>query len=256
MNDMWKLKEDNTNAVITAEKHIESCHKGNCPSLPESALMFYMYSGVEYTKQHHKSKLITDKLPCFLNSRPVYRLKDYDVCFLHGGWGAPMAADTVETLKALGVKNVVSVGMFGAFSEHVNSGDIVVPDKAFSEEGTSLHYYENSECFYPDKALHKQALKCIDNAKALPIVSTDAVYRQTFYKEQLWREKGAVGVDMETSALFSVGNYLGINAVSVLIASDKHPVEEKDTAWKWTMTKEMRYNFFEKCIDFAKGIKL
>ena len=30
-----------------------------------------------------------------------------------------------------------------------------------------------------------------------PIVSSDAVYRQTFGKEQLWREKGAVGVDKD-----------------------------------------------------------
>ncbi len=40
--------------------------------------------------------------------------------------------------------------------------------------------------------------------------------------------------------------------VSVLIASDKHPVKETDMDWKWTMTKEMRYDFFEKCIRFAK----
>ena len=48
-----------------------------------------------------------------------------------------MAVDTLETLNALGVKNVVSVGMFGAFSEKISSGAILVPNKAFSEEGTS-----------------------------------------------------------------------------------------------------------------------
>ena len=26
-------------------------------------------------------------------------------------------------------------------------------------------------------------------------ISTDAVYRQTFFKEELWRSKGAIGVD-------------------------------------------------------------
>lgn len=251
---MWRFKEDNTSAVITAEKHIKSNRKNGCASLSKTAVLFYMHGGVDWLKKNYKCRLITDRFPSFLNARPIYKIKNNNVCFLHGGWGAPMAVDTLETLHALGVKNVVSVGMFGAFSEKVNSGDIIVPNKAFSEEGTSLHYYENKKEFYPNNKLHGKALKQIENSASFPVVSTDAVYRQTFYKERLWRDKGAVGVDMETSALFSVSEYLGMNTVSVLIASDKHPVEEQDTDWKWTMTKEMRYNFFEKCIAFATGI--
>ena len=72
-------------------------------------------------------------------------------------------------------------------------------DKAFVEEGTSLHYYEQIDFARPDEQLFEQLQK-IPGAKVLPIVTTDAVYRQTFYKEQLWREKGAVAADMETSA--------------------------------------------------------
>lgn len=252
---MWKFSEDKTNAVITAEKHIASCHKSECEVLPETAILFYMNSGIEYTQKHYKCKLITDKFPSFLNSRPVYKLKEYNVCFLHGGWGAPQAADTIETLYALGVKNIVSVGMFGAFAENVDSGDIIVPDKAFSEEGTSLHYYENTDCFYPNEQLRVKALKCVAGSKSLPVISTDAVYRQTFFKEQKWRDRGAVGVDMETSALFSIGEYLGLNVVSILIASDKHPMKENDSSWSWTMTKQMRYDFFQKCVDFAIKIQ-
>lgn len=251
---MWKFSDDKTAAVITAEEHSKSSHEFYNGGLPETAVLFYMHSGVEYTKHHDSSILIAGRLPTFLNARQVYGLKDCGVCFLHGGWGAPMAADTLETLSALGVKNIISVGMCGAFAENVNSGDILIPDRAFSEEGTSLHYYENADCFYPNELLHKRALECIPNAKSRPIVTTDAVYRQTFYKERLWREKGAVGVDMETSALFSVGKYLGVNAVSVLIVSDRHPLREKGGHWSWKMTEEMRYAFFEKCINFAKQI--
>lgn len=251
---MWTFEQDQTKSIITAEKHIESYRKSSCTELPETAILFFMHSGVDYLKKNYKYKVITERFPSFLNSRPVYKLKNQDICFLHGGWGAPMAVDTIETLFALGVKNVVSVGMFGAFSKNVNSGDIVVPDKAFCEEGTSNHYYGNIEFSFSDETLHQLALKEIDGALSFPIVTTDAVYRQTFYKEQLWRDKGAVGVDMETSSLFSVGKYLGLNVVSILIASDKHPETENEPDWQWTMTKEMRYDFFEKCINFAKRI--
>lgn len=252
---MWKYSDDNTAAIITAQKHIDSCRKGRKVKLPKTAVLFFMYSGVEYTISKFDTELITETLPTFLHSRPVYKIKNSDVCFLHGGWGAPMAADTIETLAVLGVKNVISVGMFGAFSENVNSGDIIIPNIALSEEGTSRHYYEKDDIFEPSTKLHSLALNTIKGAKSLPIVSTDAVYKQTFYKENLWRGKNAVGVDMETSALFSVGKHLGIDVVSILIASDKHPINENDCSWKWTMTQTTRYKFFNDCINFSLQIK-
>lgn len=251
---MWKNIDDNTKPVITACEHIASCHKTKCSELPETALLFFMRGGIDYLNENYQTELVTDKFPSFLNSRPIYRMKNHNVCFLNGGWGAPMAADTLETLKALGVKKVVSAGMFGAFGEGIASGDAVVPDKAFVEEGTSLHYFESIEYSLPDEILHNKAEKYFENSKSLPIVSTDAVYRQTFYKENVWRNKGAVGVDMETSALFSVGKCIGLSVVSVLIASDIHPISEKDDSWKWKMTKQMRYEFFDKCIKLALNL--
>lgn len=248
---MWNFKEDNTSAVITADKHIASSRKGGGISLPETAVLFYMHGGIEYMISNYDTELISKHFPSFLNSRPIYRIKNSDVCFLHGGWGSPMAVDTLETLAALGVKKIISIGMFGAFAEGVNSGDILIPGKAFTEEGTSFHYFDKIEYSKPNAQLHRKALRHFDNAKAYSIVTTDAPYRQTFYKENLWREKGAVGVDMETSALFSVGKYLDVHVVSVLIASDKHPMKENGECWKWTMSQKDRYNFFDKCIHFA-----
>ena len=253
---MWKYNEDTTKPIITAKAHIESGHKNGCEQLPSTAVLFYMHGGIEYMKLKHKGRLLSKKFPRFLNACPIYKMKDYDICFLDGGRGAPQAVDTLETLAALGVKNVITIGMFGAFGEVVESGDIIIPNRAFVEEGTSLHYYDKIEYAEPNAELLKKAAETIDGTKALPIVSTDAVYRQTFFKEALWREKGAVGVDMETSALYSVGALLDINVVSILIASDKHPLNESESAWKWTMKNKVRFEFFDKCIEFAKKVKL
>lgn len=143
--------------------------------------------------------------------------------------------------------------MFGAFDDKVDVGDIVVPLKVFVEEGTSLHYYQSIEYAEPDKGMAKTAAS-LSLGKLLPIVSTDAVYRQTYYKEQLWREKGAVGVDMETSAVLSVSKYLGIKAAAILMASDKHPKDESEPKWKWHMTQEMRYHLFEKAKIIAEAL--
>lgn len=51
--------------------------------------------------------------PRFLNKCPIYEIKDLNICFLDGGRGAPQAVDTIEILKALGVKTVISVDCVG-----------------------------------------------------------------------------------------------------------------------------------------------
>ena len=158
--------------------------------------------------------------------------------------------DTLETLNALGVRNVICAGMCGAFAEGVNVGDVIVPNRAYVEEGTSLHYYESIDYAEPDAELLEIMLKLPDT-KMLPIVSTDGVYRQTYKKEQLWRGKGAAGVDMETSAMLSVGKYLGVRTAALLTASDKHPMHPGDPKWKWSMTQDLRIKTAELALAAA-----
>ena len=252
---MWFYKDDNTRPVISASEQVVSPHgrKENF-TLPKTAVLLYM-SGLDFIKERYETELITERFPRFLNACPIYRIRDHqDICFLDGGRGAPQAADTVETLNALGVKNIISVGMIGGFSSLIQTGDMIIPPFAYSEEGTSLHYFENEASYKPDEALLQAASVFSSNCKQYPIVTTDAVYRQTFHKEALWREKGAVGVDMETSAVFSVGGYLGLKTVAMLLVSDVHPQHEGEQKWSWKVTKEMRKEVIYQAIDFALSL--
>lgn len=250
----WKHEEDMTKPVLTAKEHIESCHSDTSTlRLPNIAILFFMNSGVDYFVEKYNCPLILKKLPRFLQGCPVYQLNN-NICFLDGGRGAPQAVDTVETISILGVKNILSVGMFGAFDNRVEIGDIIVPGKAFVEEGTSLHYYNSIEYAEPDEHIKEIAVS-LTSGKSLSIVSTDGVYRQTFYKENLWRKKDTVGVDMETSAVLSVSKYLGINTAAMLMASDKHPENSAAPKWTWNMTHEMRCNLFDKAKMVAEAIE-
>lgn len=251
---MWTYPEDRTAGVITAAAQCRSEHgDAGCPRLPETAVLFYMHSGPAYLQQTRPCRLLLEKLPRFLQGGPVYGLGDA-LCFLDGGRGAPQAVDTLETLAALGVRRVFTVGMCGSFSDQVRVGDILTPSRAIVEEGTSLHYYPAISEARPDPAL-LHALSAIPGAKPLPIVSCDAVYRQTFFKEQLWREQGAVAVDMETSALFSVGAYLGLPVAAALMVSDCHPRCEGDSPWSWEMTPALREQLFEAVITAILSIE-
>ena len=132
-------------------------------------------------------------------------------------------------------------------------GDIVIPNRAYVEEGTSLHYYETIEYSEPSAQLFDRLKSSISNYRIAHIVSTDAVFRQTFYKEEIWRKKGCVGVDMETSALLSIGRYLNLNVVSILMVSDKHPIHENEI-WEWKMTGDLRKQMLYHVIDFALSL--
>ncbi|WP_459130147.1 nucleoside phosphorylase [Guggenheimella bovis] len=252
---MWLLDNDNTEALITAKEHIDSSHGGKRVKLPGTVVVFFMGGWMDYLRDYEKGYELEEPFPRFLHSCPIWMLKgNDDIAFLDGGRGAPMAADTVETLAELGVKTILGVGMIGGYSSKVEVGEIISPSKAFSEEGTSIHYYGIKDFYEPDDTL-LDFIKCELHVNDYPIVTTDAVYRQTYAKEELWRKKGCVGVDMETSALFSVSKYVGIRAASILMVSDVHPETPQDRKWEWLITKDMRYTMFSKAINLAKKIK-
>ncbi|MBQ6262650.1 MAG: nucleoside phosphorylase [Clostridia bacterium] len=249
----WFYPEDDSEPTITAREQIKSAHRESDIRLPKTAIVFFMGRCVEYLSEKYGAEEYPELFPRFLNRCPIRKINEFGLCFLNGGCGAPQACDTVETLAALGVENVIAVGMFGAFDPRVKPGDVITPEKAFSEEGTSLHYYESIDHAVPDGDLLKLCSSVLKK-DTYPIVSTDAVYRQTFFKERLWREKGAVGVDMETSAVFSVSGYLGMKAAAILMASDLHPQDPGGPKWEWKMTREMRFDLAEKSIAVAKEL--
>ena len=86
-------------------------------------------------------------------------------------------------------------------------------------------------------------------------VTADAPYRQTYYKEALWREKGFSGVDMESSAIVSVCNYFGMRCAVALMASDKHPLSQESPPWAWGNLdfRSRQADFIEACVELAIG---
>jgi purine-nucleoside phosphorylase len=254
----WFYVNDNTLPIISAKKHVNSSH-GNCniEKLPDTCVIFEIGMALHHIESTYKTKTLIEKLPCFLENPKCIVIDGYDnVCFTRGGYGAPAAVDTLETIHALGVKKVVVIGMCGVFSNQVDVGDVIIPHKILSEEGTSHHYFANHKYSEPNKQLFENAVEFFKdefNTLTDAIVTSDAVYRQTFLKEALWREEDCVAVDMESSALLAVSKYYDIPAVSILLASDKHPISDKDVDWSWGNNdfEMIRSKFVDKCVTFS-----
>ncbi|MDJ0720432.1 MAG: nucleoside phosphorylase [Desulfobacterales bacterium] len=140
--------------------------------------------------------------------------------------GAPMAAMLLETLAAWGARRFVFVGWCGALVSSVQSGDVVVPCGAYAEEGTTPAY-GGSASRVPavsaefQAALNNHLKQNGVNGREGWIWTTDAVFRETADKVRYYRDRGALAVEMELSALFTVGRLLDIELGAVLVVSDE-----------------------------------
>lgn len=140
--------------------------------------------------------------------------------------GAPYAVMMLETLIAWGAKQIIFFGWCGSISHDVHIGDIIVPDKAFIDEGTSRHYgADEAVPVYPSASLLEKTKSALSRAN-LPfhqgaIWSTDAIYRETYDKIRNYQNQQVLAVEMEVSALFTVARFRGAEIAAILVVSDE-----------------------------------
>ncbi|MDL1964039.1 MAG: nucleoside phosphorylase [Deltaproteobacteria bacterium] len=140
--------------------------------------------------------------------------------------GAPYAVMLLETLIAWGTRKVIFFGMCGAISPKVKIGDIVVPTDSIIDEGTSKHYTANKSLRSKPSFLIVEKIKHILNKNNIEfhdglVWTTDAIYRETREKLDYYQAKDTLAVDMELSALFTVGRFRNIETGSILVVSDE-----------------------------------
>ncbi len=147
--------------------------------------------------------------------------------------GAPYAAMILETLLCWGAREVLFCGWCGAISAAADIGSLIVPQRAFIDEGTSRHYRRRRAEEGPGEAPFfstpapelAQALIRAAGRQGCPVVegpvwSTDAIYRETPRKVEYYRQRGCLAVEMELSALFSVAAFRRAPLAGMLVVSD------------------------------------
>ncbi len=101
---------------------------------------------------------------------------------------------------------------------------------AVREEGTSQHYLPpRVEAKADTKLVAVLSESCGElgvQCHAGPVWTTDAPYRENPSKIAHFRRKGILGVDMESSALFSIGIFHRMRVATILAASSNLVVSE------------------------------
>jgi purine-nucleoside phosphorylase len=147
--------------------------------------------------------------------------------------GSPYAAMIVESLQVWGVNTIVFVGWCGAVSGEVKAGDIVLPDSAMVDEGTSGHYCDPScRVALPARQLVHQVRLALQHHGASfhegAVWTTDAIFRETVEQVKRYQSRGALAVEMEMSAVFTVAAFREMEAAGILAVSD----ELSDYTWR------------------------
>jgi len=194
-------------------------------------------------------------------SQIYYKQADHPEFSIIGPFiGAPYAVMLLETAGIWGVKEVVFFGWCGAVSPDIHIGDIVIPDTAFIDEGTSKNYITKDETEISPSLNLQNRLKERLHTKKIgfyegPVWTTDAIFRETRQKVAYFQNRKTLAVEMEASALFTVGRFRSISIGCILVVSDEVNADKWGQGFHNPRFKTSRQHVTEIVRDFLTDHK-
>ena len=158
---------------------------------------------------------------------PLYRgeVNGHSVSFAHLPVGAPGTVMIMEEMIACGARLFLGLGLAGSLQPTAPIGTCLVPTSCIREEGTSVHYIKDESAIVPSTRLVKllEESCSVKKVKALsgPVWTTDAPYRELVSKIKTYSKQGVLGVDMETSAMYALGQFRNVEVANLLVVSDE-----------------------------------
>ena len=160
------------------------------------------------------------------------KLNNEKVLVISTGMGGPSTAICVEELHQIGVEYLIRVGTSGGMQLNINSGDLVIAQAAIRQEGTSKEYIPiefpavaNIDVINAlreaTKKLkykpHTGVVQCKDSFYGQHDPTRMPVGYELEQKWSAWIKAGCLASEMETSALYTVSQTLGLKAGAVLL---------------------------------------
>ncbi len=152
------------------------------------------------------------------------------------GMGVPSISIYVnELFKDYGVKTAIRVGSAGGLVEDVKIRDIIIAMTASSDSSTNRHEmndWDYAPCadFNLVRDAAAIAAKCGFKHHVGGIVTSDRFYASSIEPLMRLAEHGALAVEMETTALYTLAARFGRKALTVLTISDHLITGEETTS--------------------------
>jgi len=141
----------------------------------------------------------------------------------NGGFYSPDTAFVSELLCEGGIDTLIRLGSCGSLKEEINVGDLIVADSALRGEGATKYYVDDEFIPHADKDL-SDALFSVSSSRLPthrgPAWTTDALFRETKGVVNPYIEKGAIAVDMVTSAFLTIAHLYKKKTATIMAVSD------------------------------------
>lgn len=142
-------------------------------------------------------------------------------------YGAARAVEPVVILGKLGTAAVVQIGSCGGIHPEARTGDLLIPDEVAIEEGVSRWYHSGAAVSATpelvDKAVEITEKKGIKALRGRSVTEDTLLgVRPQDDSVQRWIAAGYIGVDMETSAVFSAAQHMGMKRLSLIHIWDEY----------------------------------
>lgn len=167
----------------------------------------------------------------------VGTLEGVPVAVTSTGIGASSMAITVEELHACGADTFVRVGSCASTSPKTCIGDVVIPCGAVRMEGVSEHFLPIEFPAVPDFRVFRN-MELTAKESGFPYNTGVTITKDSYYTEAAPKEKpvadellykwsayersGATNTSMECSALFIIGQVMGLRTASVMISATNY----------------------------------
>lgn len=174
-------------------------------------------------------------------------------------YGAARAVEPVHILGQLGTRMVAVIGSCGGLQPQVLPGDLVLPTEVTVAEGASAAYGGGATAHATPRLV--SAAQAAARRRELTVhtgrhLTTEVLLRQPPSLVAGWSAAGHLGVDMETSAVFSAAAWAGLECVSVLHAWDQllagrswtEPLPPRDAARRLAAEAQLFEIALEACL--------
>jgi len=163
---------------------------------------------------------------CLNFEQPIYikHHQGHDIGFLMLTIGAPAAVIALEEGAMItGAHRFVMFGSCGCLDQTIADGTIIVPDRAWRDEGTSYLYAPACDWIDIPKA---PAVAGFMSEHGVPVVqgatwTTDAIYRETRGTMALRKASGCIAADMEVAALQAACRWRGYSYYPFMYGADQ-----------------------------------
>ena len=181
-----------------------------------------------------RAKYIAENLlegaECFNEVRNMFgytgTYKGVRVSAMGTGMGMPSLSIYVnELIRDYGVRKLIRVGTCGALRAEVKIRDLILAMSSSTDSAVNRIRFNGMD--YAPTASFPLLMKAYDAAREAGItpfvgmvLSSDSFYTEDPEQWKLWAKFGVLGVEMETAELYTLAAKYGVEALSILTASD------------------------------------